>query len=117
MQKNEHPRAGEVWDVEFDPVVGHEQGGRRPALVISNDAFNDTPHGLCIVVPFATTDRGIRVHLPVNPPEGGLSRLSVIMPEQARSASVLRARKYRGRVSEDTLDRVQAAVGMFIDRP
>ena len=117
MQRNVNPRVGDVWDVEFDPVVGHEQGGRRPALIISNDEFNDTPHGLCIVAPFTTTDRGVRAHVRVEPPEGGLARRSVIMPEQAKSASVLRVWKFRGRVSPDTLVQVQKAVGLFIDRP
>jgi mRNA-degrading endonuclease toxin of MazEF toxin-antitoxin module len=43
------PRAGEVWDVDFDPRVGREQGGVRPALVISNDTFNQVPNGLHMV--------------------------------------------------------------------
>ena len=35
----------------FDPVRGHEQGGVRPGLVVSNDLFNRTPHTFCILVP------------------------------------------------------------------
>lgn len=116
MQKIQSPRLGDVWDVEFDPVVGHEQGGRRPAVVISNDQFNATSHGLCIVVPITGTYRGIRLQIPVDPPEGGLSKRSIIMPEQAKSVSVLRVKKYRGAVSSATLARVQEVVGMFIDQ-
>jgi len=116
VQKTSTPRIGEVWDVEFDPVIVHEQGGRRPALVISNDQFNDTPNGLCIVVPITSTNRGIRLHVPIDPPEGGLTSRSVIMPEQEKPVSVLRVKKYRGVVAEGTLRRVQALVGMFIDR-
>ncbi len=31
---------GEIWNVDFDPIIGHEQGGWRPALILSQDAFN-----------------------------------------------------------------------------
>lgn len=31
---------GEIWNVDFDPIIGHEQGGCRPALILSQDAFN-----------------------------------------------------------------------------
>lgn len=116
MQKTPTLRIGEVWDVEFGPVIGHDQGGRRPALIISNDGFNITPHGLCIVVPITGTDRGIQLQVPVEPPEGGISKRSMIMPEQAKSVSILRIKKYRGVVSSETLQRVQAVVGLFIDR-
>ncbi len=116
MQKTRSPRLGEVWDVEFDPVTGHEQGGRRSALVISNDRFNHTLNGFCIVVPITSKNRGIRLHIPIGPPEGGLTLPSVILPDQAKSVSQLRARKFRGEVTEQTLRRVQAVVGKFIDR-
>jgi len=108
--------AGEVWDVELDPQVGREQGDRRPALVISNDYFNRTPNGLFFIVPITGTDRHIRYHVRVAPPQGGLTRPSVIMCDQARAQSVLRFRRRRGNVSPEVLTQVQAMVGEFIDR-
>lgn len=110
------PRIGEVWDVIFDPVQGHEQGGRRPALVISIDQFNRARNGLCIVVPITRTNRGIRAQLPVEPPEGGLSSPSVIMCDQVRSVSIARLQKRRGLVRKSTLERVQETVGLLIGR-
>lgn len=107
---------GEVWDLEFGPQVGREQGGRRPALVISNDEFNRTPNELCIIVPITGRDRGIRYHVRLAPPEGGLTKSSVIMCDQARSQSQHRFRRHRGSVSIDTLRLVQEMVGKFIDR-
>ncbi len=110
------PAAGEVWDVDLDPQIGREQGGRRPALVISNAAFNATPNELFIIAPITGTDRGIRFHLRMAPPEGGLTKTSVIMCDQAKAASALRFRRRRGAVSAETLAQVQAMVGVFIDR-
>lgn len=109
------PMVGEVWDLLLDPRVGREQGGRRPALVISNDHFNRIPNGLCFIVPITGTDRGLRFHLPIKAPEGGLAKDSVLMCDQARSQSLLRFRRRRGSVSPELLRRVQEMVGMFID--
>lgn len=108
------PRLGEVWDTEFDPVIGHEQGGRRPALIISSDEFNDIPHGLRIVVPFTSVDRGIPSHIRLEPAEGGLAKASILMCEQAKSISVLRCRKRRGVVSQQIVRTAQAMVGVFL---
>jgi mRNA interferase MazF len=110
------PRVGEIWDVDFDPRVGREQGGVRPALVISNDFFNQVLNGLHFVAPITGTDRNIRYHVRVAPPEGGLSKPSVIMCDQARAQSEQRFLRRRGNVSLDTVRRVQAMVGECIDR-
>jgi len=110
------PRAGEVWDVDFDPRVGREQGGIRPALVISNDTFNQVPNGLHMVVPITGTDRNVRVHLRITPPVGGLMKPSVIMCDQARAQSILRFQRRRGAVPADILQQVQQMVGESIDR-
>jgi mRNA interferase MazF len=110
------PRLGEVWDVDFDPRVGREQGGIRPALVISNDSFNRVPNGLYIVAPITGTDRNIRLHVRVTPPEGGLTKPSVIMCDQTRAQSERRFLRRRGTVAPDIVRLVQATVGAFIDR-
>ena len=116
MPSTPEPTVGEVWTDLFDPVVGREQGGLRPVLVVSNDVYNLVPHELRIVVPITSTNRGVPSHLPVEPPEGGLSLPSVIMCEQVAAQSLLQFRGKRGEVSGETLQRVQALVGMFVDR-
>lgn len=109
------PRAGEVWYVNFDPQVGREQGGIRPALVISSDFFNAAPNGLHYIVPITSRDRNLRYHVRITPPEGGLTRPSVIMCDQTRSQSIDRFLERRDRVSDETLARVQRMVGECID--
>ena len=116
MRSLPRPRLGEVWSVTFDPVRGHEQGGVRPGLVISNDFFNRTPHTFCILVPLTRTDRGIPSHVPVRPPEGGLRDVSFVLCEQVKSLSVSRLHRRLGTVDQSTVERVQAMVGLFIDR-
>ena len=64
---NEKPVRGEVWDVNLDPVLGDEQGGKRPALVVSVNEFNQGPSGLVTVVPITSKDRGVRSRVAIEP--------------------------------------------------
>lgn len=62
------------------------------------------------------TDRGLRFQVVVDPPEGGLTARSVIMCEQAKSVSIERFRRYRGRLALATVEQVQAVIAEFFDR-
>lgn len=116
MPSMPEPTVGEVWEVFFGTGVGREQQGIRPAVVVSDQHYNQTPHQLCIVAPITGRQRGIASQLDISPPEGGLTKSSVIMCEQVRAVSLLRFRRKRGEVSQETLQQVQELVGIFIDR-
>ena len=75
------PRKGDLITLTFDPQAGHEQRGRRPALVVSNDLFNRHT-GLAIVCPITNTNRGFPFHLPV-PTTSSLT--GFVMVEQVKS--------------------------------
>jgi len=81
------PGRGEVWLADLDPTRGHEQAGRRPVLVVSDDIFNRGPADLVIILPVTSAIRGIRSHVVIAPPEGGLERRSAILCEAIRSIS------------------------------
>ena len=115
MPNTRDPGAGEIWLVGFDPQVGREQGGIRPALVISNDDFNGLGNGLRIIVPITRRDRGLPFQVRIEPPEGGLTSVSMVMCEQERSQSVDRFLRRRGTVMPATLHTVQHIVARFID--
>ena len=75
------PRQGDFITMDFDPQTGHEQSGRRPALVVSKTVFNQAT-GLAFVCPLTNADRGYPFHVCV--PKGcGLT--GFIMTEQFRS--------------------------------
>jgi mRNA interferase MazF len=92
---------------DFDPVRGHEQAGRRPALIVSDDAFNSGPAELIIVVPFTSKTKGASTHFAVNPPEGGLTMRSYAKCEDIRSVSKERLRTLMGEVTEDTMEEIR----------
>ncbi|HVQ59202.1 MAG TPA: type II toxin-antitoxin system PemK/MazF family toxin [Solirubrobacterales bacterium] len=107
-------KRGEVYLADPDPVVGHEQGGRRPHLVISVNQMNRSAAGLLIGVPLTTTDRGSKLHVRLEPPEGGLNRVSFAMPEMARSVSTARLLGKLGYASPDAVESVAKRVGILI---
>lgn len=100
------PVRGEVWDVSLDPTVGHEQGGRRPALVVSVDQLNQGQSGLVIVVPISSKGKQVRSHVAIEPEEGGLKTKSFAKCEAIRSISTERLGRRRGSVSTGTMDQV-----------
>ena len=82
------PKKGDLIALTFDPQSGHEQKGRRPALVISNYLFNEHT-GLAIVCPITNTNRQIPFHLAV-PSSSKLN--GYVMVDQIKSVD-FRARK------------------------
>ena len=109
------PVRGEVWFVDFDPVVGREQAGRRPALVVSGDRMNRSPTGIVVVLPITGTDRGYPAHVSVAPPEGGLTKPSVIMADQPRAISRDRLGRRHGSISPEAMKRVEQALRFVLD--
>ncbi len=97
------PQKGDFIAVTFDPQSGHEQRGRRPALVVSNTLFNKHT-GLAIVCPLTNTDRNFPFHVAVvnDPIVTGF-----VMVEQVESID-FHARKAKriGRATDSVLEEV-----------
>ncbi len=98
------PNRGEIWLAALDPVGPGEQGGTRPVLVVSTNAFNAWPVSLVIVVPITTRDCGFAHHILVK--GGGLDRPSFAMPEYVRSVAQRRLQRRLGTADRSTLTSV-----------
>ena len=109
------PVIGEIWYGDLSPIVGHEQAGQRPLLVVSIDRFNRSPAGLVVVLPVTSTLRNIPWHVSISPPEGGLTVPSAVLCEAIRSISQDRLRRRLGAVSRATLQVVQSRLRMLLD--
>lgn len=109
------PARGDVWVVNLDPVIGHEQAGARPAVVISADLFNRGPAGLAVVVPMTRTYRGIPLHVRVAPPDGGVREVSYVKVEDIRSVSIDRFIARWGTVSSAVLQQITANLAVLLD--
>ncbi|MFA6144921.1 MAG: type II toxin-antitoxin system PemK/MazF family toxin [Sulfurimonas sp.] len=104
------PQRGDLVVLTFDPQAGHEQQGRRPALIISNTLFNQRV-GLAIACPITNTDRNFPFH--VNVQNENLS--GFVMTEQVKSIDY-RARnvKFVAKINEEVLDHVLGLVESII---
>ena len=109
------PNRGEIWVFDPDPVRGHEQGGRRPALVVSADLYNETPSGLVVVVPLTTRDHGVPLWVRIEPPEGGLARPSFAICDAVCSVSTQRLGRRLGRVGSATMGAVDDNLRIVLD--
>jgi len=95
------PAKGDLIMVTFDPQSGHEQKGRRPALVISNDPFNQRT-GLAIVCPITNTKRNIPFHVAL-PPES--TTTGFVMVEQVKAIDFrTRQARFLEKVPESVLN-------------
>lgn len=108
------PAQDDVWFVDLSPVVGHEQGGIRPALIVSEDGFNRSQADLVTIVPITTTGRRLIAHIRVDPPEGGLTKPSFIMTDQVRTLSKLRLGRRLGAISQMTRAQVEARMRIHL---
>lgn len=110
----EPPRRGEIFVADLDPVVGHEQEGRRPFLVLSLRKLNQAPAGLVIGLPLTSTEWSSKLHVRIEPGESGLSLVSYAMPEMVRSISTERLRRHLGRAGRETFELASARAGVLI---
>jgi mRNA interferase MazF len=105
------PSRGDIVAVSFDPQAGHEQTGRRPAVVISDVAFNRRT-GLALVCPVTSRDRGFPLHVTL---PAGLSVRGVVMTEQVRALDYReRTASFIETAPPEVLDEVRALVHSFM---
>ena len=104
------PSQGEVWLVDLDPVVGHEEGKKpRPAVVISDDTLNHGPLQMVIIVPLTRTRTGFPYHILIERKVGEDLVQSYVMCEQVRSISTKRLKRFLGdTVTRELLTQISA---------
>ena len=106
-------KRGDIYYADLSPVVGSEQGGLRPVLIIQNDVGNR--FSPTVIVSAITSRMGktrMPTHIEVTASTGGLSRDSVILLEQVRTLDKRRLRDYIGRADENTMRRVDEALSL-----
>ena len=101
---------GEIYIADLNPVVGSEQGGERPVLVIQNNLGNK--HSPTVIVLAITSrfhkKRNLPTHVPIE--SGDLSKDSIALAEQVRTIDKSRLIHYVGRASRETMDFVDNAL-------
>ena len=102
---------GDLFSASLDPVVGSEQGGIRPVLVIQNDVGNrHSPTVIVLAITGQVNKARLPTHVPVPAVENGLQKDSVILAEQIRTLDKRRLREHIGTLSPELMERVSNAV-------
>lgn len=101
---------------DLDPVVGREQGGRRPCVVVSSRDFSDVVTRLVLAVPCTTRDRGWVNHVALRGPTG-LTAPTYALTEQVRSVGLQRIRAVAGHVDEASLSEITRWLRVWLSGP
>jgi mRNA interferase MazF len=110
---------GEVYDARLDPVEGSEQGGIRPAVIVSRNQLNAALQTV-VVVPCSSYRPGRRIYAAqvlLRAPEGGLRTDSVVLGEQVRVLGKHRLLRRRGTVSPQALAAIDRILAIALDLP
>ena len=106
-------KRGDIFYADLSPVVGSEQGGVRPVLVIQNDTGNR--HSPTIIAAAITSQTGkarLPTHIALPANCYGLPKDSVVLLEQIRTLDKQRLREHMGRLDEALMERVDAAIAV-----
>ena len=106
-------KRGDIYYADLSPVVGSEQGGMRPVLIVQNDTGNK--HSPTVIAAAITSQTGkarLPTHIELDAQSVGLSRDSVILLEQIRTIDKSRLRERMGRLDENTMSAVDSAIAV-----
>ena len=105
---------GQMYFATLDPVIGSEQGGNRPVLVVQNNVGNGYSPTV-IIVPITTQIKKMRqlTHIGI-PPYFGLPQNSMAMLEQIRTIDKSRLGDYVGCLDDDVMDYIDEALGISV---
>ena len=106
-------RRGDIYYADLSPVVGSEQGGVRPVLIVQNDTGNrHSPTVIAAAITSQTGKARLPTHISVAALSCGLPKESVILLEQVRTLDKRRLREKMGRLDEAAMRRVDTAIAV-----
>jgi mRNA interferase MazF len=105
-----YPKRGEIWQVSLDPVVGHEVGKTRPALVISNNKNNEYSSTVTLIPITASIEKIYPFEVFISRDDSGLPLDSKIKCNQIRTVDKSRLLKLTGEISPEIIKEVEGAL-------
>ena len=106
-------RRGDIYYADLSPVIGSEQGGMRPVLIVQNNVGNR--HSPAVIAAAITSQIGkarLPTHIELNSRTYGLSRDSVVLLEQVRTIDKRRLKERMGRLDESLMQQVDNALAV-----
>lgn len=106
-------KRGDIYYADLSPVVGSEQGGLRPVLIIQNDVGNRySPTVIAAAITSRMGKTRLPTHIDIYADKAGLSKDSVILLEQIRTLDKRRLKEKMGHLDESVMQRVDNAIAV-----
>ena len=108
-------RRGDIFYADLSPVVGSEQGGVRPVLIVQNDVGNKySPTVIAAAITSQQNKARLPTHIEIEARTYGLSKNSVVLLEQMRTLDKRRLRERMGCLDEKAMQRVDGAIAVSL---
>ena len=108
-------RRGEIYYADLSPVVGSEQGGMRPVLIVQNDVGNRySPTVIAAAITSQQNKARLPKHIEIEARTYGLTKNSVVLLEQVRTLDKRRLRERMGCLDEKAMQRVDGAIAISL---
>jgi len=110
---------GEVFYADLSPVVGSEQGGVRPVLIVQNEIGNrHSPTVIAAAITSRLDKARLPTHINIRAADTGLAKDSVVLLEQIKTIDKRRVKKYLGRMTRQQMDEIgeaiESALGLYV---
>lgn len=106
-------KRGDIFYADLSPVIGSEQGGIRPVLIVQNDIGNKySPTVIAAAITSQINKAKLPTHIEISAQEYGLARDSVILLEQIRTIDKKRLREKIGHLDDELMERVNEALSV-----
>jgi len=106
-------KRGDIFYADLSPVIGSEQGGIRPVLIIQNDIGNKySPTVIAAAITSQINKAKLPTHIEISAKEYGLQRDSVILLEQIRTIDKRRLREKIAHLDDELMDKVNDALAI-----
>ena len=106
-------KRGDIYYADLSPVVGSEQGGVRPVLIIQNDVGNKySPTVIAAAITSQREKSKLPTHIEINAQNCGLAKNSVVLLEQIRTIDKKRLKERMGMLDENAMYQVNSALSI-----
>ena len=106
-------KRGDIYYADLSPVVGSEQGGVRPVLIVQNDIGNRySPTVIAAAITSQTEKAKLPTHIQLNSTGSGLAKDSIVLLEQIRTIDKRRLREKMGTLDADSMSQVNKALSI-----
>ncbi|MCD7947704.1 MAG: type II toxin-antitoxin system PemK/MazF family toxin [Oscillospiraceae bacterium] len=106
-------KRGDIFYADLSPVVGSEQGGVRPVLIVQNDTGNrHSPTVIAAAITSQTAKARLPTHIELSAKTYGLPKDSVVLLEQIRTLDKRRLRGHMGKLDDALMERVDSAIAV-----